>query len=189
MAFTDTQKKSLKAKLNHRHVKSRQSNGTTLNYVEGWHAIAEANRIFGFDCWDRQTLSPHCQWSAQQHGQTACFYWTKVRITVRAGATVTIREGIGTGFGSSAQQDVAHDMALKAAETDDTKRALATFGNPFGLALYDREQSHVTKPRMVRPPGQAPVTVQGPLKLIHADGLAVTWATASYSTSAGRRRG
>ena len=46
MAFTDTQKKSLKAKLNHRHVKSRQSNGTTLNYVEGWHAIAEANRIF-----------------------------------------------------------------------------------------------------------------------------------------------
>jgi len=38
-------------------------------------------------------------------------------------------------------------MALMAAETDATKRALATFGNPFGLALYDREQTHVTKPR------------------------------------------
>jgi hypothetical protein len=29
-----------------------------------------------------------------------------------------------------------HDTALKAAETDATKRALATFGKPFGLALY-----------------------------------------------------
>jgi hypothetical protein len=29
-----------------------------------------------------------------------------------------------------------HDVALKAAETDATKRALATFGRPFGLELY-----------------------------------------------------
>jgi len=29
-----------------------------------------------------------------------------------------------------------HDVALKAAETDATKRALATFGKPFGLELY-----------------------------------------------------
>jgi len=29
-----------------------------------------------------------------------------------------------------------HDIALKAAETDATKRALATFGRPFGLELY-----------------------------------------------------
>jgi recombination DNA repair RAD52 pathway protein len=29
----------------------------------------------------------------------------------------------------------------KSAETDATKRALVTFGNAFGLALYDREQS------------------------------------------------
>ena len=35
--------------------------------------------------------------------------------------------------------EVAHEMALKAAETDATKRALATFGNPFGLALYDKD--------------------------------------------------
>ncbi len=36
-------------------------------------------------------------------------------------------------------------MGLKAAETDATKRALATFGNPFGLALYDKDLSHVTR--------------------------------------------
>jgi Rad52/22 family double-strand break repair protein len=36
-------------------------------------------------------------------------------------------------------------MSLKGAETDATKRALATFDNPFGLALYDREQLGVRK--------------------------------------------
>ena len=41
----------------------------------------------------------------------------------------------------------AHELALKGAETDATKRALATFGNPFGLALYDREQIGVRKAR------------------------------------------
>ena len=38
-------------------------------------------------------------------------------------------------------------LRLKGAETDATKRALATFGNPFGLALYDREQAGVRKTR------------------------------------------
>ena len=41
----------------------------------------------------------------------------------------------------------AHELALKGAETDATKRALATFGNPFGLALYDREQGGVSRRR------------------------------------------
>ena len=41
----------------------------------------------------------------------------------------------------------AHELALKGAETDATKRALATFGNSFGLALYDREQAGVRKAR------------------------------------------
>ena len=147
MALTETQTKSLKAKLKRRHVKTREAGGSSVSYVEGWHAIAEANRIFGFDSWDRQTLAPRCHWAHLQYRETVCFYSTKVRITVRAGDTVTVREGIGTGFGRAPQPEFAHDIALKAAETDATKRALATFGNPFGLALYDRGQAHVTKAR------------------------------------------
>ena len=40
-----------------------------------------------------------------------------------------------SGFGAATRLDVgeAYDMALKTAETDATKRALATFGNRFGL--------------------------------------------------------
>ena len=152
MALSEKQAKALRAKLRHQHVKTRESHGMTVAYVEGWHVIAEANRIFGFENWDRQTQTPECLWSENQRGQTVCFYSAKVRITVRSGDTVTVREGIGTGLGRSQQAEVAHEIAVKAAETDATKRALATFGNPFGLALYDRDQTHVTKPRDRAPP-------------------------------------
>ena len=147
MAFTDEQRQALKAKLSYRHVKTRASNGAPIPYVEGWHVIAEANRIFGYDSWDRTTLSPKCLWAELQRGQTACFYTAKVRVTVRAGGATIVREGIGTGTGRSDTQELAHEIALKAAETDATKRALATFGNPFGLALYDKEKLKVTKSR------------------------------------------
>jgi hypothetical protein len=50
-------------------------------------------------------------------------------------------------LGRSHQPEIAHDIAIKSAETDATKRALATFGNAFGLALYDPEQSQVTRLR------------------------------------------
>src|SRR5262249_38045152 len=35
------------------------------------------------------------------------------------------------------------DIALKAAETDATKRALATFGKPFGLELYRKDKKAI----------------------------------------------
>ena len=86
------------------------------------------------------------------YAQTLRATWPAPNIT----STVTVREGIGTGLGRSQQAEVAHEMAVKAAETDATKRALATFGNPFGLALYDRDQTHVTKPRDRAPPPALP---------------------------------
>jgi DNA recombination protein Rad52 len=147
MAFTEEQRQALQAKLRVRHVRSRLSNGTTIPYVEGWHVIAEANRIFGYDCWDRTTWSPRCVWREMQRGQTVCVYTAKVRITVSAGGTTIVRDGIGTGTGRSSAPELAHEIAMKAAETDATKRALATFGNPFGLALYDKDKGQVTRSR------------------------------------------
>ena len=87
-------------------------------------------------------------------GQVSCLYSSKVRITVRAGETTIVRDGIGTGFGRATLADAAHDIAMKAAETDATKRALATFGNPFGLALYDKRLNQVTRPAKKESPGQ-----------------------------------
>jgi DNA recombination protein Rad52 len=176
MALTDIQTKSLKAKLKRRHVKTRESYGRPISYVEGWHAIAEANRIFGFDSWDRQTVAPQCHWAQLQSGETLCFYSAKVRITVRAADTVTVREGIGTGFGRASQPELAHDTALKAAETDATKRALATFGNPFGLALYDRDQAHVTRGRAKVATEKRPSLQPPELVLTDAEGKEVRFS-------------
>ena len=147
MALSDSQVRQLRAKLEAKHVKTRNANGTDLHYVEGWHVIAEANRIFGYDAWDRRTLASRCVWSGQSGAQHAAAYTAKVRVSVRAGDITIIREGSGTGEGRAPTPGQAHELALKGAETDATKRALATFGNPFGLALYDREQLGVRKAR------------------------------------------
>ena len=56
MVFTDAQVRQLKAKLDPRYIKTRSVNGANLSYVEGWHAIAEANRIFGFDLGQKNHL-------------------------------------------------------------------------------------------------------------------------------------
>ena len=143
MAFTEAQVKNLDAKLDAKHVRTRRVQDTTLAYVEGWHVIAEANRIFGYDAWDRHTLSTRCVWSGSANHYFAAAYIAKARIAVRAGAIVITREGCGSGSARASTPGEAHELALKAAETDATKRALATFGNPFGLALYDRELAGV----------------------------------------------
>jgi len=167
MAFTDTQVRSLKAKLEAKYVKTRISDGATLRYVEGWHVIAEANRIFGFDTWDRRTVSTSCVSTATRAGFYHASYIAKVRVTVRAGETIIVREGSGSCEASAPTAGQAHDFALKGAETDATKRALATFGNPFGLALYDPELSGVRKAR------REPTVASGPWLLRAADGAEV----------------
>jgi DNA recombination protein Rad52 len=143
MAFSAAQLKNLEAKLDSKHVRTRRAHDTTLAYVEGWHVIAEANRIFGYDAWDRHTLSTRCVWSSDANHRYAAAYTAKVRIAVRAGSLTITREGCGCGEAKAPTPGEAHELALKAAETDATKRALATFGNPFGLALYDRELAGV----------------------------------------------
>jgi DNA recombination protein Rad52 len=145
MAFTEVQVRQLKAKLDSKHVKTRCFGGATLHYIEGWHAIAEANRIFGFDGWDRETLTSICISNTKLRGEHVVAYTAKVRVTVRAGDTVVVREGSGTGDAKDWSPGQAHELALKSAETDATKRALASFGNPFGLALYDPEHCGVKK--------------------------------------------
>jgi hypothetical protein len=70
-----------------------------------------------------------------------------VRIRVRAGDQLIARDGTGYGYGTWSVPGAAHEKAAKEAETDATKRALVTFGNRFGLALYDPQQRGVTRRR------------------------------------------
>ena len=59
-----------------------------------------------------------------------------------------------------------HDIALKAAETDATKRALATFGKPFGLELYRGGRTAASQKPL---PAALPVPVTGPAVPVPAD--------------------
>src|SRR5262245_26935807 len=141
MAFSAKQVKALKRNLDHRYVRTREANGRELSYIEGWYAISEANRIFGFDAWSRETLDSRCVLSRENRGSFLAVYTARVRITVQADGATIIREGHGSGEGRAASPGEVHDTALKAAETDATKRALATFGRPFGLELYRKDKN------------------------------------------------
>lgn len=138
--FTDEQLDALRSPLDKSVVKTRQQAGRDLSYIEGWHVIAEANRIFGFDAWSRELLSLECVGSNKTAKEKDEVHYI-ARVRVRVGDIVREGAGYGNGFGGSLGE--AHELAVKEAETDAMKRALATFGDPFGLALYDKTQSRV----------------------------------------------
>ena len=144
MGFTAKQTQALQRSLSSRRIRTREANGRELSYIEGWYAISEANRIFGFDAWSRETVDSRCVLTRENRGSFLAIYIAKVRITVHADGVTIVREGHGTGEGRGTSPGEVHDTALKAAETDATKRALATFGKPFGLELYRKDKNAVS---------------------------------------------
>src|SRR5260221_7628191 len=116
MAFSDAQTRLLSSKLNEKHVKTREQRGIKLSYIEGWHAIAEANRIFGFDGWDRETVESRCVLDREHDSGFHAVYVAKVRITVRANDQTVVREGYGTGEAQGNSAGGTHEKALKTAE-------------------------------------------------------------------------
>ena len=154
--FSEDQIDHLENTLDPSVVANRKQGGTQVAYIQAWHAIAEANRIFGFDGWMRETT----EMRIVQEGPTTIgkgksyekdgfkvSYVAKVKITVFAGERVVVREGTGAGHGIDADMGQAHESAAKEAESDAMKRALMMFGNPFGLALYDGSRANVKTPR------------------------------------------
>jgi hypothetical protein len=149
--FSPEQLAALAAPLDRANVRQREQGRGKVAYVEGWFAVAEANRIFGFDGWQRQTIAVRCVAQAErpigrdQKPGWGVTYTARVRVTVTAGGlSPLVREGSGAGHGIDVDLGQAHESALKEAETDAMKRALMTFGNPFGLALYDKAQRQVS---------------------------------------------
>jgi DNA recombination protein Rad52 len=148
MSLSQEQKDLLSAPLSREVVKSRDQGRGKVSYVESWHVIAEANRIFGFDGWSSETIETTCVVEKdrlvgkQLDPGWAVTYNAKVRVTI-PGAPLVWRDGVGTGHGIDRDLGQAHESAIKEAESDAQKRALRMFGNQFGLALYDKSQANV----------------------------------------------
>ena len=139
--MNEEQIKALQEPLNSAHVSKRKGAGNfTLSYIEGWWAISEANRIFGFDGWTRETIGLTKVQEIEVSSKWRVAYICKCKVIIGDGV---VREGTGYGQGIDKDLGGAHESAVKEAETDAMKRALMTFGNPFGLALYDKTQANV----------------------------------------------
>ena len=105
-----------------------------LAYIESWHVIREANRIFDYD-WSSETIKMDLV-----HADNFCVtYIAKVRVIVNG----IVKEGIGAGHGRGERVPAGdkHESAVKEAESDARKRALMQFGDQFGLSLYDKEKN------------------------------------------------
>jgi DNA recombination protein Rad52 len=149
-SFSDIQVEKLVAPLSKENVKQRKQNpnnprSIVLSYIEGWHAIAEANRIFGFGAWSQELVRLDCVSSGEKEiGVNKRPGWEVTYLAVvRISLGDIVREGVGSGHGIDVSLGMAHESASKEAATDAMKRAFMTFGNQFGLALYDKEQTAV----------------------------------------------
>jgi DNA repair and recombination protein RAD52 len=135
----------LSKKLDPANVKPAKSFGPKGDYIEGWLAIQEANRIFGFNGWHYTIPECTCVFQGPREiGQAkkpgfGVTYTAKVAVMVGG----VIREDFGAGHGYDVDCGLAHESAIKEAVTDALKRALRSFGNPFGLALYDKSRENV----------------------------------------------
>jgi DNA recombination protein Rad52 len=155
--FTPEQTAMLEGLCDKANVKSRAGpNGKRVSYLEGWYVVDLANEIFGFGNWDAETVDMrrehdpvHIPPSEERpKGGIVVSYSAKVRVTVYGadGTRKVVRERCGGHRGEGSTVGEAIENTIKAAETDATKRAFVTFGNVFGLALYDKEQRNVGTP-------------------------------------------
>ena len=138
MTFTKEQTEQLNQPIDPKNVETRDGNRSgslQLAYVESWHVIKEANRIFGFDGWSSETIQLDCV----QSDDLCVTYIAKVRVTVGD----VIREGVGAGHGKGERVNLGdkHESAVKEAESDARKRAFMQFGSQLGLSLYDRSKA------------------------------------------------
>lgn len=154
MTFTTEQTKALQAPLDPKHVVKPSGNfGPKGDYIEGWHCLNELNRIFGFDGWSytidltRDALEKGTD--SKGHDQWQAAYTCICTLTV---GDVT-RQDVGFGSGFAKGVGDAIEGATKEAVTDALKRAARTFGNVFGLALYDKSRANVHAPAKELPTG------------------------------------
>ena len=76
--FSPAQLKKLTGKLDRARVQTRCVEGRQLDYIEGWFALSEANAIFGFANWDRETVQVERLFERTRGEMTNCAYAIRV---------------------------------------------------------------------------------------------------------------
>ncbi len=140
-------KEILKEALNQKYIKSRKEGFANVGYITAKHAIQEANRAFDYDGWSSETLDMtmvQSELKNKKDNETIKLHYIGYTCKVRINVDNITRDGFGFGQGIDRDLGKAHESATKEAESDAIKRALRTFGDIFGLALYDKDTGNIT---------------------------------------------
>jgi len=146
--------KELKKPLDASRVKTFGSNAGAkkgLSFLEGHDVINELNEVFSFN-WSSQVRGlelVECRTYENRGKQMVQpYYIAKCMIQATIDGELVQHDGIGGGSSSMPESNIAeaHEFAAKNAETDALKRAAVKFGDRFGLALYEKEQTRVEQP-------------------------------------------
>jgi hypothetical protein len=131
----------------------RGSGGREYSYVP-WNITAKLlNTIFGAEGWDEYIQEMHFD---SERGIYSVTRTISARAEVGEGENqriVTItRTGVGVGI-VNGDHSLAHDTAIKAADSDSFSRAAKKFGPALGLNLYDKDDpaNQTTGATMTRP--------------------------------------
>jgi len=144
--FNDSLLFELDKPLSEKHVRVRKESGKDLSYIESHQVIRAANEIFKFD-WSSniEKMDTICEEEKKHSTREGVKNWyVSYKAVVSVHVNGATHQGQGFGQGINPDRGKAHEGAMKEAESDAIKRALRYFGNRFGLALYDKEQTYVT---------------------------------------------
>lgn len=140
--FTDEQVKLLETRLGFTEVKTREAFGKQeVPYVPANKAISQMNRIFGFGNWSLSYVQVPTHIEIGNKHAFQCVVELTVRKPKKLPTDPDVyvsRQGVGAeDFDPNGKKGL--EMTIKGVATDAVKRAAFTFGDAFGLYLYDED--------------------------------------------------
>ena len=137
--FSKEQIEVLNSQLDSSRIKTRDKSGISLQYLETYDVINEANRIFNY-MWNYTiTRLEEVSRETNQNSNHVITFSAIVKIKIfDTNANYIEREDTGVGVGTARTIGDAIDNSSKSAVSDSLKRCFRTMGVTFGNNLYSK---------------------------------------------------
>ena len=140
--FNENQLKELSKNLDKSRIKIREKSGISLQYLETYDVINEANRIFNHMWSYTITKLEEVAREMNQNSNHVITFSAIVKIKIYdSNGNLIEREDTGVGIGTARTIGDAIDNASKSAVSDSLKRCFRTMGVTFGNNLYSKSQN------------------------------------------------
>lgn len=142
----------LQADIDRSNVKQKPGRGSP-DYVSGFYVTDTTNQAMGNTGWASETLSIETVHGPELVPMKEGEMWlvvSRAHVRVTHIASGAFHDGVACGSGMvkfpHELGDAFHN-SVGEAETDAKKRAIKDFGRVLGLALYDKDKSHISTER------------------------------------------